>query len=187
MGSGGRRKQNGQRKNWRLKAQLSGLEDVKNAERFENIGYILELAQTTESKLVSANEFEEANLAKITLSNSKTNAANLGPTNRKPVNPSGHRTTRTRYVYNGFADRKRHPVKGFRVIEAEKQLRHSMAPINREKCLQTKVSQNERLHSILEFEATPGNGEVRDSGDLLFSTDELFGIPDGAVCRGGWK
>ncbi|HVZ84376.1 MAG TPA: hypothetical protein VG893_11945 [Terracidiphilus sp.] len=67
-----------------IKAQLSSLEDEKTPRRFVNLHFTLELAQTIDSKLVTANEFEKANLAKIVLSNSKIDAVSLYPTYRKP-------------------------------------------------------------------------------------------------------
>ena len=67
-----------------IKAELSSLEDVKTPRRFDNLHFTLELAQTIDSKLVVANEFEKANLAKIVLSNSKIDAVSLYPTYRKP-------------------------------------------------------------------------------------------------------
>lgn len=67
-----------------IKAQLSSLEDVKTAQRLDNLHSTLELAQTIDSKVVTENEFEKADLAKIVLSNSKIDAISLYPTYRKP-------------------------------------------------------------------------------------------------------
>jgi DNA invertase Pin-like site-specific DNA recombinase len=45
-----------------IKAKLASLEDLKTAQRLNNLHITLELAQTVDSKLVTANEFEKADL-----------------------------------------------------------------------------------------------------------------------------
>lgn len=69
---------------WIIAMTDSHLEDEKTPRRFDNLHFTLELAETIDSKLVTANEFEKADLAKIVLSNSKIDAVSLYPTYRKP-------------------------------------------------------------------------------------------------------
>ena len=66
------------------KIQLSSLDDVKTNQRAQNLQSTLELAQIAHSKFLMANPFEQADLAKIVLSNCSVDAVSLYPTYRKP-------------------------------------------------------------------------------------------------------
>ena len=67
-----------------IKAQLSSLEDVKTAQRVENLHSTLELAQIAHSKCLTGDPFKQADLAKTVLLNCSMDAVTLYPTYRKP-------------------------------------------------------------------------------------------------------
>ena len=67
-----------------IRARLSSLEDAKAAQRLQNFHSTLELAQAIHSKCTAGNPFEQADLAKIALTNCSIDTVTLYPAYRKP-------------------------------------------------------------------------------------------------------